>query len=498
MSYVGPIFRHDLFISYAWVNNQKAAGETIGWVEQFRQELERELAGLIGRTTLEVWRDTRDLDGNHLFDDEIRSAINQTALFVALTSNGYLDLDSYCRKELTWFHKKASEEKYGLSIGNRSRIFNVLLNNIPSEKWATECSGAAGRKFHDAADPKDFGRPLDNKHPDYRPAMRKLADEIYRTLLEFRDVLQKTTAEPQAAVGKYNSVSVFLAHTADTLTFDVKERLLKDLQENGVRVVTDIPPPHPLKEHDQAVITAAQDANLSIHLLDGNPGAKVAGAAGEFYPRRQAELILEKTTPQLIWVPKKLNLKTVPHEGHRQFLEQLANSPRGKHSYSLVRSPASSLAREVFSVLDEVIKPVTTPTGTTALIDSHQKDQPYAFKLTDVLVQNQVLPFITAGEDDPEKNVEGFEEMLRQAALFIVIFGYVANEWVVARIKEALKISGGTDKPSLKACGVYLAPRNDGVTNRQLNLGALPVSIPIFWFKDPHLLAAVANNLGGK
>jgi hypothetical protein len=496
MSYVGPIFRHDLFISYAWVNNQKAAGETLGWVEQFRQELERELAGLIGRTTLEVWRDTRDLDSNHNFDDEIKSAINETAFFVALTSNGYIDPDSYCRKELSWFHKKASDERYGLTIGNRSRIFNVLLNNIPHEKWATEFSGTAGRKFHDAADATEFGRPLDTKHPEYRLAMRKLADEIYRSLMEFREVLENTTAEPPAVAGKYKEVTVFLAHTADTLTFDVKERLLTDLQASGVRVVTDVPPPHDLKGHDEAVLTAAEKASLSIHLLDGNPGAKVAGTAGEFYPRRQAELLLEKPTPQLIWVPKKLNLKTVPHEEHRQFLDQLANSPRAKLSYSLVRSPATSLAREVFSVLDEVTKPSPSATGTTALIDSHQKDQPYAFKLTDVLVKNRVLPLITAGEDDPKKNVEGFEDMLRQAALFIVIFGYVADEWVVARIKEAVKISSGTGKHSLKACGVYLAPRNDGVQNRQLNLGALPVSIPIFWFKDPVALGAVASNLG--
>ena len=496
MSYLVPLFKHDLFISYAWVNNRKTSGETLGWVEQFRLELEQELAGLIGRTTLEIWRDTRDLDSNHVFDDEIRSAINETALFVTLTSNGSLHSDSYCRKELAWFHKKASEEKYGLKIANRSRIFNVLLNNIPDKDWANECKGMAGRKFHDAADSKDFGRPLDHKDADYRLAMRQLADEIYRTLLGFRNVLETTTAEPPAIVGKYNSATVFLAHTADTLTFDVRERLIKDLQGNGVRVVTDVPPPHPLGEHDQAVLTATETANLSVHLIDGNPGGKIAGAADEFYPRRQAELILEKTTPQLIWVPKKLSLKTVPHEGHRQFLEQLATSPRDKLNYRLIRSPATSLAGEVFSVLDEVMKPVVPPCRTSAVIDSHQKDQSYAFKLTDVLVENQVLPLITAGEDDPEKNVEGFEEMLRQAKLFIVIFGHVADEWVVARIKEALKIAGGTENRSLKACGVYLAPRKDGVQNRQLNLGALPVSIPIFWFKDPHALGTVASNLG--
>src|SRR5262245_16281042 len=111
MAYL-PGFEHDIFISYSHVDDLD------GWVEVFQKQLEVELSRLVGRMNLvRVWRDKRRLQGNQLFDQTIQNAINSSALFIALTSNGYF-ASHYCRKELLWFREKNS---IAMSVGDRLR-----------------------------------------------------------------------------------------------------------------------------------------------------------------------------------------------------------------------------------------------------------------------------------------------------------------------------------------------------------------------------------------
>lgn len=140
-----PGFEYDLLVSYAHVDNLSATEQP--WVEQFHKELEIALAQRIGRLgVVKIWRDKR-LEGDQLFDQTIKDAIDKSALFVALTSKGYLTSD-YCQQELKWFHKKAGAEAYSLQIGDRSRIYNALLNNIPHDHWPNEYDRITGYPFH--------------------------------------------------------------------------------------------------------------------------------------------------------------------------------------------------------------------------------------------------------------------------------------------------------------------------------------------------------------
>ena len=92
MSYL-PGFDYDIFISYAHVNNQRADERDEGWVAQFQKHLEVQLSMLVGRVgVVKIWWDT-ELDGSRLFDQTIQDRINRSALFIALTSNGYLASD---------------------------------------------------------------------------------------------------------------------------------------------------------------------------------------------------------------------------------------------------------------------------------------------------------------------------------------------------------------------------------------------------------------------
>ncbi len=496
MSYLEPDFKHDIFLSYARVNNQKK-GASLGWVDQFRADLIIEISELIGRVgVIDIWRDERELAGNQYFDEAIQNTINDSALFLACTSHGYLNPESYCLKELAWFSQRMTVDRFGKKIGTRGRVFNVILNNISRTEWPKEFEGTAGINFNDAVERDDPGYPIEPTDPRYRTHVRRLATDIFRALQDFRVLLKRLPDEVQTTSTKYQSLTVFLAHTADTLTYSTKARLANDLRRNGAHVITDVPPRYEAGEHDEDLQKAVAQASLSIHLLDENPGAKVPGPGDDFYTQRQVDLVLKQPGSQFIWVPETLNTDTVPHERYGKFLEGLDKLEGTQSKYRLVRGPHTSVTREVFAELDLILKPPPPPVGVAALVDTHVKDQSFAWQLSSVLAANHVQALITSGHDDPGENVEGFEDLLQQVSLFIVVFGQAAEEWVTGRIKEAFKVAAATEHRSLKVCGVYLPDKQDGARKRQLKFGLLPVSIPIFWFDDPKILSSVFSALG--
>jgi hypothetical protein len=86
MAYLHPTFENDIFLSYARVDNQPPPGAEEGWVDLFKKTLEIELAKRVGRAgVVKIWMETRRLASNQFFDDEIKTQIRQSGIFVALT-----------------------------------------------------------------------------------------------------------------------------------------------------------------------------------------------------------------------------------------------------------------------------------------------------------------------------------------------------------------------------------------------------------------------------
>src|SRR5262245_48722932 len=108
MAYL-PQFDFDVYISSAPVDN--LTWESHGWVDLFYQSLGVELSRRVGRLgAIKTWR---NIGEDQEFDENIRSAIEGSAIFVALISRGYLE-SSFCLKELQTFCETAAKSPYGL------------------------------------------------------------------------------------------------------------------------------------------------------------------------------------------------------------------------------------------------------------------------------------------------------------------------------------------------------------------------------------------------
>ena len=449
-----PGFKHDIFISYAHVDNLPSQGGA-RWVDQFHRAFENKLATRVGRLgSVRIWRDPA-LDGSQVFDQALRNRIQSAAVFLALTSNGYLESD-YCVKELHWFHQTAQQSRDGLQIGERRRLLNALLTNLHHTKWPEEFRGTTGFPFHDAAVEDQIAEPTKPASDDFDGQIRKLADAAYRLLEDFKKRHEMAPEEPSS------TSYIFLADTSDSLQ-EVRERLTFDLKQKGTEVITDIPPPYEPKEHEASVKGALKKARLSVHLLDAFPGRKIPEEPDTTYPKRQIELALASSKPQLLWVAPSLSLESVSSETHRAFLKNLESGEREQKSYDFVREPAERLVEVILGKLERLETAIaTTEDASSILLDTHVKDQSFAWDLGRYLVARGIQPFIHPETDDPEAGIRAFEDQLARVRKLVVFYGHVSRRWVESRIECALQFVArqlvSARRSTLEACYVYLLP----------------------------------------
>ena len=385
--------------------------------------------------------------------------MRRSAIFVALTSTGYLRSD-YCQRELQGFFRKAQQEATGLAVGDHYRIFNVLLSNLQPADWPREFARAAGFPFHDAEDTDGDGDPVDTTSAYFGTKLKDLVRALNGTMSRLRE---RTSMPVMAAPETTASPLVFVAHTTETLD-GVRKRIVKELERSEtipIRVAAEVPPPLEQQPHDEAVRASVAAADLSVHLLDGSPGRQVHDCEGSYYPQRQVELALGHGKSQLILIPQSVNPDTIATGPYKDFLDELENGPRGdRTTCSVRRGLPSSMTQQI---LDRVaqLKSRRLATGRATaeatLLDTHIKDQVHAFELSEYLRERNVQTQINPMEDDPAVNAAEFAERLKQASILIVFYGAVPLELVRARLELALHLRV-VQQLALRAFGIYMAP----------------------------------------
>jgi hypothetical protein len=443
-------FKYDIFISYSHLDNAAPEGK-LGWIDDFHAELESGLVKKFGYNIIKIWRD-KDLSGNTLFDNRIKEVINNSALFLALTSSNYLKSD-YCRKELDWFYKQAEESRCGLSVNNECRLLNILLNNIPHTLWPEEFSGSGGFKIHDAPERSDdSGEPIDHSDPQFRKKLRKIIDAIETTLNKF----PRTGIEDKAIKEKEEEFRIYIADVTDTLQ-SVRDRLVADLKTEDVEVLTDIPPPYENKAHEESVTDAINKARLSIHLLDELPGRRIMDLKTTTYPRRQVEIGLHSGTQQIIWVPKELEIKDI-EENYANFLKSHENLVREEGKYEFMRESKTYITDLILQKIDQIRQEQESGDDTDSapvLLDTHQKDQRFAWDLAAYLSKKDINVEVCKESKDPRTNLQNFVKYLKHANSLVIIFGNVTPSWVHQRLTRTIK-------------EIYIQPQPTGLNKNTL------------------------------
>lgn len=487
MAYLSP-FGFDIFISYARVNDIAWPGTNVHWVAHFKACLETALAGEFGRTeSVNIWYDTDKVGYGMHFDGAIKEGIEQSAVFVALLSNGYMAEESYCSKELECFHTKAQRESYGLKLGHRDRIINVKLQNIPHTEWPEALAGREGIKFHDDA---PVSRPVP-PGPLFDEQFAKFFGELvptlraFKTLVEARREVRRAAASPGAG-----SQTVFMGYVEGPLRGH-RRRAIEKLKLNNVNVIADIPPPRGAEEHAQRVADEIGRADLAVHLLEEEPGAEIEGTPEKFYSREQAEIGQRVAKSQLIWVPKTLDIEAVEDADYREFLTGLKDRQADPKAYKFIPEAPTRIADEILAQLEllkqAAVPPPLPPGQSVALLDMHWNDSRFIADLGPVFSERHVELRLTSGGEGPESNMTQFNDSLKQASVLVIIFGQVASEWVCQRIVSVQQFFVKEQCP-LKLCAVYIPPVNGSDTPRRFECETSSGPLQVARFTNPQVL----------
>jgi hypothetical protein len=172
-----------------------------------------------------------------------------------------------------------------------------------------------------------------------------------------------------------------------------------------------------------------------------------------------------------------LDLEAVEDLQQRQFLLNCQNRPRELTQYELVKC----LQADFINLLAERIAGCRLPAPDTSddlsyLIDTHQKDQRFAFKLADFLSSNGAEVDFNQESMDPTVSLAKFEQSVKRVKNLVLVSGKVGTAWVVGRIKKTFKaITEQFDsegRSALECIWVFLAPAGGGRTD-------LPVFPPL-------------------
>lgn len=424
-------FKYDIFISYSHIDNAKTPGATHSWIEMFYEELVLSLWQSLGTKKIDIWWDNKRLDGGVAFDSAIEKGIKDSAIFLCLNSPSFLNSE-YCQKELDFFYKKAHDDPYGLKIKDRPRIINVLLYNIPYTRWPYELNGTTGFKFHDGEEDDDQGDPIIYTAADYKERLHNLRD----ALVELIETLRKP---PPPLEDKF---TIYFGEVPDTLR-SLRAKTITALKEADYAILGDIPPPYEDEEHENAVNEALENSTLSIHLLDQYPGHEILQAPNTWYTKKQAELSLASSTNKLIWIPGQLNLNDIEEEPYKHFLSDLDSGTKNAPKLDFVRGVKSELTTQVKDIITRIIKetaPVPIEGQLSVLLDTHIKDQLFAFEFGKFMLDKNIQPYINPQDDDPHKNISMLEDRISLVRKLIFFYGKVSKDWVIERMNAALQV----------------------------------------------------------
>jgi len=240
MAYV-PGFDHDIFISYAHVDNAPLEEEEDGWVTKLHTSLMTLIPQKIGRAEdLSIWRDLK-LEGNDEFSDTLESGFRRSAVMLTILTPSYL-ASTWCSKELEGFSSQP-HSIFGLKIGDKNRVFKVMPSpDVPVDEQPTSLKGSLGYQFYEMNRMKtreERFRRTTQQDPDQRYWLK--LDDLARDIANLLKKMRRLATGEATVVVTAESTGpvVYLAEVTDDL-IDQRDEVRRALEQQNVTVLPEV------------------------------------------------------------------------------------------------------------------------------------------------------------------------------------------------------------------------------------------------------------------
>ena len=433
MVYV-PGYDHDVFVSYAHLDDQ---GEG-AWVTNLVRHLDTEIRQRLGTKDLRIWID-HELDGNRPLTPEIMQAIRRSATILLIVSPSYV-ASEWCARERNAFLDFARD------CVSEGRIFIVRCRDIDPQILPHEFGDLIGFKFWTQDnDAGGVARPLGLtgfKEQAYFAGVINLGDKLAQKLKEMRAARTAGVSSSIPAAVEH----VFLARSTD----DVESReteLVSHLTQAGLRILPDTW----YREDNEQEFRAALQADLQrcsvfVQLLGRLPGRRARFAEGRRFPAIQHDIAREVGKPILQWRDLADDPATIEDESHRTLLE----AARAGGFEEFKRAVVEATRRKVQP-------PKPRAANVAVFVNADRGDLEIARRLSELLAQQGVECYWPIAEGTPEKVRQDLEENLKACDGLVLIYGSTEPSWVRDQLRQGRKILGQRDRP-LAGLAICLGP----------------------------------------
>ena len=435
---------HDIFISYAHLDDDSPTGREDGWVTTLKHWLETALKTPLGRKP-DIWMDYQ-LVANAQVTPTLLEEVRGCRALVLVLSPGYQNSE-WCQRELINFLAKTPPS------GNREAVF--IIEKYPVKRETLH-------KRLQELTPVQFWEPgLDNKVPrilgwpepdkdEHNPYWAKinylanlLADHVRNAVTT---VLQ---LPPDVAEQEKNTAAaqvVWLAEPTPKLA-DYWDQLAGSIRRRGGIVRPSARDAYPLTSAQQLTEAISKDmegAKLLIQLIGDESGQQIPGAAGTLatIQHAAAKELQQSGSGQkyLRWRPPEVDLN------------QITDPDLGEILFGATRCGFEQFRQQVLETLDQLKPPPAAKPGgsMTICLTAGERDQPLCDELSSILQDlgwEVVSPPAKPTEGDSAQTFrENVDEIMHMSDAVILVYGKESPAWIQAQYMRASKLMGNMGK----------------------------------------------------
>ncbi len=421
-----PGFKHDVFLSYAHIDDEPIPGSTEGWVTTLVNNLQWQLAQLCGRRdAFGLWMD-RDLARHVDFPPQILSSLRDSAILMVIFSPGYLASDWCLRERKTFLNEVKKRRDQG------SGVFIVERDQVPLEERPEELEGLIGYEFWEAPlgrPPRILGYP--NRTDAYFDKLNDLARGLHKELVRLKGECIGGAPPPPD-----NRPVIFLAEVTDDLDKQ-RDQVKRYLDQHGLRVLPDGWYPRDAQAFQEAADRDLSLCTAFVQLLGRFRGRSLLGSSFSYVAMQQQRAIAARK-PILQWRDPGLDLGLIDDSEHRALIE----------GGTVQAVDLETFKREIVKSTEQAKEPQQRPAGQPfVFVDIGHEDLSIAENLYEILERHGCAYAIPMQEGKADAVRKDLEANLLDCDGLIVVYGQIPEVWVREQLRQWRKMLFRREKP---------------------------------------------------
>lgn len=428
-------FQHDVFVSYAHLDNEPSKPGVDGWVRILVDRLALELRQRLGTSEVDVWMDYR-LGGNEGLTDQLHAAVEASATLLVVMSPAYVQ-SAWCVRERNKFFGRMAQRKtdgtvfvaHALDVTEKPPELADLLGYT---FWAAGKDGVAQRLG--VLNPLDDARFIER--------ISQMSYAIKEKLLRL------TTNPPTSRISSAPPLPhkrVYIARSTDDL-IDQEEGLRSYLMQHKIPVVLAAE----LRSNDQddfeaQVRAEIQSCGVYVQLLSAAKG-RAAFAGGPRLSVLQARIAEATNVSRLLWRSRELDMSTLPADPHKELLESARACGFEEFKRAVVEAASPTAAKPGR----------VTANGAMAFVNAEPCDLDFARNIGVWLSSQGIDCYWPLANGSPERVRIEYEDNLLNCDGILWVYGSTDPGWVVAQLRHGRRVLGKRERPV--AIGIVEGP----------------------------------------